>query len=268
MDKEQKDNIGTVLFDLVPDDGESIGNVTLLEKFIKISKEYTPDLYWEIRNSLIEHGSLGKGRGRGGSVYRLQNLKTDNSKLKGVSSKTVNLRIPEKDLYKPFTDTLKDYWAKDNDLKNYIIEITACQGRKDTGGKWTRPDITMVDVKAFSFYPNKILEVITFELKPSDSIGIEGVFETAAHSLFAHKSYLVLHYPKEQYEQDELIETIRTRCEMFGVGLILFKDPNKWDTVTTVLEAKYNSPDPKEVNQFIKQQIKQDNQHCLLEKLK
>lgn len=55
---------------------------------------------------------------------------------------------------------------------------------------------------------------------------------------------------------------------MFGVGLILFKDPADWKTVTLISDSKYNNPDPSEVNQFIVQQIDNKNQHELLAKMK
>lgn len=263
MTPEEKEKLKKRLLEFMPKDGKPIGNVTLLDKFITETKKSEDD-YWTVRNELITEGMLGKGKGKGGSVYL---LKTEDPTSIGMVSTTTK-KIKEKDLYKPFLETLKSFWTRDNDIKNYIIEITANQGSKNTGGKWTRPDITIIDVKTYPFYPNKILEVITFEIKSNDGFGIEAVFETAAHTIFAHKSYLAIHYLKENYENDELIETIRKRCEMFGVGLILFKDPADWKTVTLISDSKYNNPDPSEVNQFIVQQIDNKNQHELLAKMK
>jgi hypothetical protein len=55
---------------------------------------------------------------------------------------------------------------------------------------WTHP----VALKSFLYIPSgKILELITFEVKPENDYRIEGVFETAAHSRFSHKSYLVIY---------------------------------------------------------------------------
>lgn len=263
MTPEEKAEAKKILLEYIPKDGKPIGNVTLLEKFTAKSQKSEDD-YWTSRNELITEGVLGKGRGKGGSVYLL--------KVPDETKKSEDVKIPkpvkEKELYKPFFETLKSFWTKDNDVKNYIIQITANQGSKDTGGKWTRPDITIIDIKTFPFYPEKILEVITFEMKPADNYGIEAVFETAAHAVFAHKSYLAIHYLKDDYESDELIETIRKRCEMFGVGLVLFKDPGDWKTIIPLLDSKHNNPDPSEVNQFIVQQINYTNQHDLLSKMK
>lgn len=263
MTPEEKEKFKKQLLDLVPKDGKSIGNVTLLDKFITQTKK-TEDDYWALRNELIVEGVLGKGKGKGGSVYLLKPEKSAAAGKIPTSTKSVK----EKELYKPFLETLKSFWTKDNDIKNYIVEVTANQGSKDTGGKWTRPDIAIIDVKTFPFYPNKMLEVITFEIKSNDNYGIEAVFETAAHTIFAHKSYLAIHYLKDDYENDELIEVIRKRCEMFGVGLILFKDPADWKTVILISESRHNNPDPSEVNQFIVQQISRENQHELLSKMK
>lgn len=263
MTPKEKADLKKDLQDLIPKDGKSIGNVTLLEKFISKTNKLDDD-YWTVRNELITEGVVGKGKGKGGSVYLLKTAKP----VSIENTTPMTKKSKEKDLYKPFLETLQSFWTKDNDIKNYIIEITANQGSKDTGGKWTRPDITIIDIKTFPFYPSKILEVITFEIKPSNGYGIEAVFETAAHTIFAHKSYLAIHYLKEDYENDELIETIRKRCEMFGVGLILFKEPADWATVILISESKHNNPDPSEINKFIVQQIGNKNQHELSAKMK
>src|ERR1017187_2686853 len=83
-------------------------------------------------------------------------------------------------------------YVKDNRIKRFISEITASQGRRSTGGKWTRPDFTLIAVRTYSFTPGKSLEVITFEVKPDLNTALEGVFESLAHSVFAHRSYLAV----------------------------------------------------------------------------
>jgi hypothetical protein len=76
MQPEDEAALSELLFELVPTDGSSIGNVTLLPKFRDAAKkklkiEASDEDYWTVRNSLIVKGTLDKGRGRGGSVYRL-----------------------------------------------------------------------------------------------------------------------------------------------------------------------------------------------------
>jgi len=56
---------------LVPDDGSTIGNARLLKRLGEEAGEVDKLDYEQVRDGLIEEGVLGKGRGRGGSVYRL-----------------------------------------------------------------------------------------------------------------------------------------------------------------------------------------------------
>lgn len=58
------------LLALVPVDGSSIGNQSLLERLKGQLPELNEDAFWAARDGLIEQGMLVKGRGRGGSVLR------------------------------------------------------------------------------------------------------------------------------------------------------------------------------------------------------
>jgi hypothetical protein len=83
---------------------------------------------------------------------------------------------------------------------------------------------------------------------------MEGVFETAAHSAFAHRSYLAFPDSKD-YDNNPLFDRILDECERFGLGLILFEDVANWDTYTFEVSAERKDPDPQSVNDFIKGQI-------------
>ncbi|WP_280549979.1 site-specific DNA-methyltransferase [Halomonas sp. 11-S5] len=60
-----------LILTLVPDDGSTIGNARLLKRLGEEAGEVDKLDYEQVRDGLIEEGVLGKGRGRGGSVYRL-----------------------------------------------------------------------------------------------------------------------------------------------------------------------------------------------------
>lgn len=111
------------------------------------------------------------------------------------------------------------------------------------------------------------MDVITFEIKPEDNFGIESVFETASQSVFAHKSYLCIHLPKGNPETEEF-DKIQRQCENFGVGLIIFENPDDYDTYETIIEPKRKDPDPYEVNLFIAQQLSQSLKEELSKKQK
>ena len=119
----------------------------------------------------------------------------------------------------------------------------------------------------YAFIPVKIIDVITFEIKPSYDYGIASVFETASQSVFAHKSFLAIHLPDGRPDSEEF-SRIEKHCDTFGIGLIVFEDPNTWETYETIIDPKRKDPDPSEVNLFIKRQISPNNQNELLEMLK
>lgn len=276
--QDTEEELKKSLFELVPGDGSTIGNVTLSQKFKKTVKEkhaknINDSVYWDTRDLLIDEGQLSTGRGRGGAVYRIMDVKPiaiPSSKKKKTKKKK------EQELYAPFYKVIEASWARSKNIKpgQFVLNITANQGKAKTGGKWTRPDISLIHVQTLPFYPTKILDVITFEIKTEDNWGIEGVYETASHSVFANKAYYAIHLPKgepteehsdwvekrsqsvdQQYSGVELdlFGRVKKECERFGVGLMIFSDPGNWGTYDTLIEPERRIPDPEEVSKFISQ---------------
>jgi hypothetical protein len=68
--------LAELLLDLVPANGNAIGNQSLREKFIAGAAaagfEADEALFESLRESLIGQGVLTKGKGRGGSVHRAE----------------------------------------------------------------------------------------------------------------------------------------------------------------------------------------------------
>lgn len=261
MDPLRREEYKQRLFDLTPADGNGIGNGALREalKAAFANDEFTQEDYFDLRNSLISDGKLERGRGRGGSVHRV--LTAAPTPPAGAGTPAVEVVEPteptppaEADLYEPFRQAIEGGFVPDNDLKPWICEITAFQGRRNTGGRWTRPDVVLIAIQTFPYVPDKVFEVITFEIKPDLSTALDGVFEAAAHSAFAHRSYLA--FPdSNDYDDNPLYNRISDECERFGLGLILFEDINNWDTYNFEVSAKRSNPDPQAVNDFIKGQI-------------
>ncbi len=250
-----------MLFELAPKDGTSKGNVSLLtelkDKAKKdLSLDITDEDYWEVRNDLIAQGKVEKGRGRGGSVYRVEDVQAKEPKAR-------KQKVKESDLYAMVSQYIEKTWVKDNEITQFVLEKTASQGKRRTGGKWTRPDYALIAVKLFPYIPGKVLELISFEVKPEDDYRIEGVFETAAHSRFSNKSYLLIHSPNGVPDTEEF-ERVERECKRFGLGLITFSDPQDWNTYETRQEAERKNPDPADVNSFISTQVTKHNQTTIL----
>lgn len=247
---------------LIPVDGSAKGNMTLRTEFLEESSkkhgvQLNEDDYWNLRDALVDDGKIGLGRGKGGSVRRLS--ESPEVELQVATDQDVAQQPykVESDLYEPFHETIRHYYVKDYRLKDYVSEITAHGGGKYTGGKWTRPDLTLVAVKMFQYIPGKTLEVITFELKRAEWWGVEGVYETAAHSSFAHSSYLCIHAPTVIPSSDQ--DRLEREAQRFGVGLILFENPKDWDTFDVRVDPEYKFPDPEETNRFISIQLSEPN---------
>lgn len=174
----------------------------------------------------------------------------------------------ESDLYEPIAAWLKGYWAPREDLREPLVEIIANQGRRPTGGMWTRPDLVVIGICAYPFVPGKNLDLSTFEVKKSLEEGIAGVYEAAAHSAFAHRSFLVIHLEDRSIEHDELYCRIVNECERFGLGLITLNDPSNFTTYRTVIDANLRSPNTALMNRFIGTQISESARQKLLTMLR
>lgn len=62
-----------LILQLIPKDGSSIGNIKLQQQLTEAAAfSFSEEDYWRVRDALIADGVLGKGQGRGGSVYLAQ----------------------------------------------------------------------------------------------------------------------------------------------------------------------------------------------------
>jgi adenine-specific DNA-methyltransferase len=63
-------DISDLILSLLPEDGSSIGNGAMLARLRDHIPTLTEEAYAEVRDALIDDGTLGRGKGRGGSIYR------------------------------------------------------------------------------------------------------------------------------------------------------------------------------------------------------
>jgi hypothetical protein len=261
MTTEQKAQFKETLYSLIPENGTNMGNTTLrsmLKQRVREVAHYelSEDEYWAVRDTLLEDGLVEIGRGKGGSVHRAIVAPPIEPEPE------INPVYPaEAALYPSFFHTINESYVKFYRIKYFVSQVTASQGSRNTGGKWTRPDITLIAIRMYPYIPGKSLEVITFEVKPANAYGIEGLFEASAHSVFAHRSYLAVHLP----DGAALPDRLETECERVGVGLVTFENPANWDSFDIRQKAPLRTPDPYEVNTFINSQVSKENQERLQE---
>jgi len=236
------------LLALIPTDGSAVMNQALIRK---LQGQGWPEAkYWRVRDRLLDTGALTRGRGRGGSVRRPVVEVAEQP----VASRPTRIAVGEVTLYVPLLKVLQTEWARDMRIEAHQIhfEETAKQGKKATGGTWTRPDITAVSVRSFPHLPNKYLDIWTFEAKTADWLDVTAIFEAAAHASRATRSYALLQVPEKPNDRTE---EILSRCEReatrLRVGLITFVNPSEFTTWETVVEAPRIDTDPELLEQFI-----------------
>lgn len=264
INEETEREAAELLLSLMPKDGKRLGNTRLSELFLEQAKKHLKEnfgveVYWQVRNALIEEGKLDRGRGKGGSVRLISDV------VKPLKTKPHKYR-KESQLYDAFHQTIQKDWVEVYDITDYVSEVSAHKGRRITGGKWTRPDVTLVSIGNYPFIPGKSVEVITFEIKPADEYGVEGVYEAASHFAFANKSYLAMHMAGNEDDPEDLLERLEKEAVRFGVGLVTFEDPAKWETFEVIVEAQHKIPSPRDTNEFLsrlKSDVKQTLQKLL-----
>lgn len=240
----------SLFFDRVPQDGSTITNPELQRQL-----GWERDKYWNIRNALIDQGVLSVARGRGGLVFRV--IQKESVDVEAIAQdQEVLPQIREQDLYPRIATVLNQEWAREKRFDRQIVHTTANQGRRDTGGRWSRPDLVLVTQSTYPYVPGRHFEVITFEVKPSDSIDVTAVYEALAHRRAATKSYVLLHVPDAQAEQlkDALTE-VYSEGKKHGVGVIIFNQPDDFSGWEEMVEPVRQDPDPQRLNDFLANQI-------------
>ena len=258
MNTIELDRLKNTLLASIPTDGTTVSNRMLRETLSLPVSDYQSAV-----DALIDDGSVERWRGRGGTLRR--SLATIEVKTKAkalvdeakAEKEVVQSRVLEAKLYPPFLASLR-LWANDQGWTQHVVHQAAFQGRRNTGGTWTRPDFVVIGYRKFEYTPGIVRDVETFEVKPS-SCGIEAVFETAAHSKVATKSFLAVHVTGDGPSPEDL-DRIESECVRFGLGLILFDDPKAYDSWKYRVEPTRNEPDPFSLEEFVQTQIPAQDQ--------
>lgn len=248
--------------------GGSAGNTTLRRELAWEESEY-----WPIRDRLVDRGRLVLGKGKGGSVRLMPSAAEAGTPEGGLGAAAAPgaAALPayttEAELYAPIAAVLRSAWAKDKRYREQVIEVTARQGKRDTGGKWTRPDVTVASISTLLYVPQKLFDVTTFEVKPADALDVTAVYEALAHRRAATRAYVWLHVPEQELEMpgvEEQLGVIVAEAKQHGIGVIVGSDPGDYDTWDERVEAVRVDPDPQKLNDFIAVQFTTGNKDELL----
>jgi hypothetical protein len=250
------------LYAALPADGGTISNPALRDQ-LRWHGDENSERYFLARDQLEDVGLIVRGRGRGGTIRRtripeLEHPVADRDleeSPEDVADAVADALRREYDLYEPLRRVIAAEWARDRRQKPICVEVTAHQGRRATG-IWARPDIVSVEVRAFAYVPGKYLEVTTFEVKPSDAITVQAVYEALAHRRAATRSYVLLDVPADRREASE--SAVAELCEVaraHGIGVVTAEDPANYETWEEREVAVRVEPDPEQLDAFIGRQL-------------
>ena len=235
------------LLNLIPEDGSHVGNT-----YLRSNLGWTIEEYWKIRQELLNHKLVTTGRGRGGSVGRaVESLVFDVGKAKAA----YGLVKEEADLYSPLKKWLGSDWgvAAEEEGDYHWVEVTASpSGRKRESGKWSRPDVTFVQVSTYELIPRPTIEVSSFEVKRyNDALDLSSVYEAASHSRWAHYAYLVV----EDSASKSLTPSPRFQQELsrYGVGLLKMSRVDATYQIKEDVEPIRQSPSDADLNEMLEQ---------------
>jgi hypothetical protein len=82
----------------------------------------------------------------------------------------------ETNLYKPFADAIRKI-SQDEGLDQTIVQVTAWAAKKKNLGPWTQQDVCRISVQNLMYLKQKIVELTTYEIKPS-VCDVHGVYES------------------------------------------------------------------------------------------
>lgn len=253
-----------ILMSHVPEDGSSIGNGRLRREL-----DWKEAKYWKIRDSLVENGYLAVGFGRGGSVYRLGDEDVYEEELEEEAEEEArDEEVPfgydgaEEPLYAPILLMLRDNWQQlfpgfPAPTKHWV-DSSPRQGRKMTGGRWTRPDLSAVTLNKYRYIPGPHLEIFSFEVKPRGQFNILGLYEALGHSRRANFAYVLFHVtpdtdlrPSQREDYSRKLEEITREAARLKVGVATFEDPTAADTWTVHVVPGRHAPEARLLNDFI-----------------
>jgi hypothetical protein len=222
------------------------------------------DKYWRLHQELFDAGEIERGRGRGGMVllvaHGVPGLSSEDaakSNEDGTTSSfteapaSVAERKAELALYEPVKKELQRHWALRRQLDECHCEITAMQGRRDTGGSWSRPDLCVIGSRKFEYFPERVFELHTFEVKPSDDVTIKGVLEALAHRESATRSYVLFFTDGADFDSYPESSRIQELAGRHGIGVIAAAEVDNIDSWEELVPATRALADPELVNTFI-----------------
>jgi hypothetical protein len=240
------DDVTNQLLALLPDDGSPVPNRVMLAMIARrLEARVDPEIYSGIVDSLANGGKIGRSRGQGGKVFLVQSpepTKRSEPEPAGWSELALMEKLAEylAGTFRRLIDIPPD--------AAWIVADTSNIGPRT--GQWARPDFVAVSVMRFRLLPGRQVDVHSFELKTESGGTVQAVHEALAQTRFTHFGYLVWHVPDRSRAEARLPE-IEQHCEVHGIGLIVIREPNDYETWEVRLDPEQKSTTPATIDAFL-----------------
>lgn len=254
-----------IFLDALKGQGNRAGNTTLQREL-----RWDDNKYWKIHEELFKEGQIEKGKGYGGTAILTQQdaalttaAANPRNSLPPAGIEAVDEALAEEytselQLYPVVKKQLDAHWSIRRQLDDCHCEITALQGRRDTGGSWSRPDLVIIAYRKYEFLPERVFELFSFEVKPATDISIKGVMEALAHRAAATRSFVIYHTAGKDFSEFPEAERIEELAARHGVGVFAAKDVKDITQWAEIVTAPRASPDPEAMDTFIKRTMSEE----------
>lgn len=246
-------------------EGGSSGNYSLKNRLGWNNDER----YWRTHGMAVDAGLVIRGRGRGGSVILVDetgNLSDpiDPQVTAAAGEQVAATLVKETELYPATKKVIEDGWSRERSYDDFVVEITAQPGRVQTGGTWTRPDIALLGTKSYPYLPGRYFDIVTFEVKTSESLDVRGVFEALSHAQFATLAYVVFFTNGKEFKDYPNSDRVIDLAARHGVGVIAAAQIDKYEAWNEMVEPRRNLIDPEQSNQFIGTSIPENTRNRII----
>jgi hypothetical protein len=216
------------------------------------------DEYWIAEQELVDTQKIERRRGRKGGIYLLEEIAAETKgKAKEAAETEAQQKKRERNHYVPSLNIIENSWMQEFGFKAVFGAVTAHQGRRQTGGKWTRPDLIICTVSDWLFWPAPQGEVRTIEVKLFEALDVTAVYEAAAHRTRAHYAYLLVVNCPEEFDDDtqSYFDEILGVAARQGIGVISCSKTDDHDTWVYELDPTRSDVDPQAINQLLLDQM-------------
>ncbi|RUX73389.1 hypothetical protein EN925_00850 [Mesorhizobium sp. M7A.F.Ca.US.006.04.2.1] len=217
--------------------------------------------YSEAEQNLVDQRRIERRRGRNGGIYLVEQPAepeaVDIDAPVQPEEPAAQERRLENDYYQPALDQILAHWTEQPGFTHVFGAVTAGQGRRQTGGRWSRPDLVICTVSDWLFSSRSEGDVRTIEIKRFEALDVLAVYEAVSHKSKAHYAYLLIVNVPDELDDDQKgdLEAVLAVAGKHGIGVIAARRAEDWSTWVFELDATRSDADHQSINQMLLDQV-------------